>query len=180
MSAVEKTEEIPYTSITIQGLLFDVKQPYSEGHVLTAGEASQLNQVRAENIRNNFASTIRTAITTYREANKLGEDEEVPLDQLDKDDLDDKLAEYDATYVMGIRGGPTGPRTPTDPIMREAYRIAQEKVKTALKKKNVTISSVSKEKMDEYIKGVIAKYADIMEEAKRRVNAGAEITLADL
>jgi|SRR5215471_10132145 len=180
MSEQTVNDEVVYGSMTIQGLQFDIKTPYKEGHVLTAGEASQLNQVRMENIRNNFASTIRNAAAEYRKANNLKDEDEVPVDQLDKDDLDEKLAEYDNSYVMGLRGGPTGPRTPQDPIMREAHRIALEKVKTALKKKNVTISSVSKEKMEEYITGVIAKYPDIMEEAKRRVSAGAEITLADL
>jgi hypothetical protein len=180
MSAVEKQEEIPYTQLTIQGLAFEVSQPYSVGHTLTAGEASQLNQVRAENIRNNFASTIRAAIEAYRKANSLPEDAEIAVSDLDKDELDDKLSKYDEEYVMGVRGGPSGPRLPVDPVMREAFRIGLEKVKAALKKKNISISSVPKEKMDEYIKGVIAKYPEIIEEAKRRVNAGAEITLADL
>jgi len=175
-----QVNDVAYGSMTIQGLQFDIKTPYKEGHMITAGEASQLNQVRMENIRNNFASVVRNAVQDYRKANGLDEEAEVPLDQLDKDDLDEKLSQYDDSYIMGVRGGPTGPRTPQDPVLREANRIAMEKVKVALKKKNIAISSVSKESMDKYITGVLGKYPDIMNEAKRRVNAVAEVTLADL
>jgi hypothetical protein len=182
MSAVEQTPEadVSYTQLTIQGLAFEISQPYSVGHVLTIGEASQLNQVRAENIRNNFASVVRGAIEAYRKANSLPDDAEVPLSELDKDELDAKLGKYDEEYVMGVRGGPSGPRIPVDPVQREAYRIGTDKVKMALKKKNISLNSVPKEKFDEYVKGVVNKYPEILEEARRRVNAGAEITLADL
>ena len=176
----EVINDVPVSQITIQGLPFEVSQPYKEGHPITAGEASQLNQVRAENIRNNFAGTIKAAIDAYRKANSLAEDADVPVTNLDKDDLDDRLAKYDDEYVMGVRGGPSGPRLPVDPVQREAWRKALEKVKLALKKKNIAISSVPKEKMDDYVTGVLAKYPEITEEARRYVNAGAEITLADL
>ncbi len=45
--------------ITIQGANFNAPQPYDEGHVLTVNEASALNQVFAENLRNNFAARIK-------------------------------------------------------------------------------------------------------------------------
>jgi hypothetical protein len=70
----------------------------------------------------------------------------------------------------------TVPRTPTDRrVDREARRVALEKVKRALKRKGVAISSVPKDKMNNFIKSAIAKYPDIMDEARRRVNAGGEI-----
>jgi len=172
--------DTPYTTITIQGLQFEVQQPYSAGHTLTDGEASQLNQVRAENIRNNFAGSIKAAIEAYRKANDLSDDDEVAPADLDKDELDEKLAKYDDEYIMGVRGGPSGPRTPVDPIQREANRIALEKVKIALKKKGITIDSVPKEKMAQFVEGVKAKYPDVMEEARRRVSAAAAIALDTL
>src|SRR6516162_3885340 len=78
-----QVNDVAYGSMTIQGLQFDIKTPYKEGHMITAGEASQLNQVRMENIRNNFASVVRNAVQDYRKANGLDEEAEVPLDQLD-------------------------------------------------------------------------------------------------
>ena len=176
----QTTNDVPYTNLTIQGLQFEVAQPYKAGHLLTEGEASQLNQVRAENIRNNFAGEIRRAVEAHRKANSLPDEAEVAVTDLDKDELDDKLASYDDSYIMGVRGGPSGPRTPVDPIQREAFRIAQEKVKVALKKKGITLDSVSKDKMLEFVKGVIGKYPEIMEEAKRRVSSAASIALDSL
>src|SRR5260370_3101350 len=119
MTDTTVTTEVPYPPLTIQGLQFEVAQPYKAGHMLSEGEASQLNQVSAENIRNNFAGTIRTAIEAHRKANSLAEDAEIAVTDLDKDDLDEKLAKYDEDYVMGVRGGPSGPRTPVDPVQRE-------------------------------------------------------------
>jgi len=174
------TNEVNYTAITIQGLQFEVAQPYAAGHVLTEGEASQLNQVRAENIRNNFAAQIKAAIEAHRKANSLPDDAEVAVTDLDKDTLDEKLAKYDEDYEMGLRGGPSGPRTPVDPVMREAHRIALEKVKVALKKKGITLDSVPKEKMAQFVTGTIAKYPAILEEARRRVSAAADVVLDSL
>jgi hypothetical protein len=42
-------------SITILGLRFNVRSPYSAGHFCTNGEARALNQKRLENIRNHLA-----------------------------------------------------------------------------------------------------------------------------
>ena len=42
-------------SITILGFRFDVRAPYSAGHVCTKGEARALNQKRMESIRNHLA-----------------------------------------------------------------------------------------------------------------------------
>jgi len=180
MTNIEGATEADFASVTIQGIQFELSMPYKPGHVLTPGEASQLNQVRFENIRNNFASTVRKAAEEYRKANNLPEDSEVPPNELDTEDLQEKLSAYEQDYEMGVRSGPTGPRSTKDPIIREAERISLEKVKSALKKKGVSINSVPKEKMQEFVSGVIAKYPEIMEEAKRRVSVGANIALESL
>jgi hypothetical protein len=53
-AAVEATNDV--REITIAGAVFQVPIKYREGHVLTAGEASALNQTFRENVRNNLAS----------------------------------------------------------------------------------------------------------------------------
>ena len=58
-------------TITIQGESFSVDMPYSEGHVCTSTQAGALNQTRAENLRNNFASSVKKAAAAADEA---GED----------------------------------------------------------------------------------------------------------
>ena len=47
--------------ITIAGQTFAVLQPYAEGHTITEAEAKALNQVRAENVRNNMAGKVKAA-----------------------------------------------------------------------------------------------------------------------
>jgi hypothetical protein len=47
--------------VTIAGEVFKIDTPYTEGHTCTAGEASALNQVRHENLRNNFAKKVKDA-----------------------------------------------------------------------------------------------------------------------
>jgi hypothetical protein len=168
-------------TITIQGLEFSVDYPYSSGSIdLTPGEASALNQTRAENLRNNFATQIKGMIEEYREANKLPEDQEIASSVLDKDTLDKEFADYAAKYEFGVRQLGGGGRIPMDPVEREAWKIAETKVKEALKASNVKLTSVSKEKMSELIEAVIAKYGDITEEAKRRVAASQAIVIEDL
>jgi hypothetical protein len=167
-------------SITIQGLEFNVDYPYSAGEIdLTAGEASALNQTRAENLRNNFAARIKTMIEEYRETNKLPDDEEIASSVLDKDALDKEFADYADKYEFGVRQLGGG-RVPMDPVEREAWKISELKVREALKASNVKLTSVSKEKMSELIEAVIAKYPDITEEAKRRVSAVGAIVIEDL
>lgn len=166
-------------SITIQGLEFEAPQPFAEGHVLTAGQASALNQTFAENLRNNFAPNVKKAMAEYRKTNGLAEDAEVAVTSLDHDALQAEFDKYADEYEFGVRRA-GGLRTPTDPVAREAHRIAQERVKAALNKNNVKLSSVSKEKMGELITKLIAKDPAINEEAKRRVSAIADIALESI
>jgi hypothetical protein len=169
------------TEITIQGLPFSVDLPYKAGAVtLSEGEANALNQTRAENLRNNFAPKVRKAIEEYRKTNNLAENAEVPVTALDHDALIAEFEAYAKDYEFSTRAGGGGSRVPTDPVGREAYRIAWDKIKVALTKQNIKIDSVSKEKKDELIKAAIAKYPAITEEAKRRVDSAADIALDDL
>lgn len=175
------TESTPFTEITVQGLTFSVPQPYAAGQIeLTEGEASQLNQVLGENLRNNFAAKIRSKVEAYKKANNMAEDQEVGADVLDKEELDREFEEYSREYEFGVRQASAGPRAPADPVGKEAFRIAWTKIKAALQAKNIKLDSVSKEKKDELIKALLAKNPAIREEAERRVNATAEIALADV
>ena len=106
-------------SVTIAGKQFTLSVPYAEGHTLTAGEASQLNQVRHENIRNNLAKFIRENTT------------------LSDEELQAKVAETDAAYVMGVRQA-AGPGASRDPIAVEARSIARTAIKAKLKAANIT------------------------------------------
>lgn len=173
-------EDTPYGELTIAGLTFQVPRPYKQGDILTEGEASQLNQVFSENLRNNFAAKIRSKIDEYKKASGLSEDQEVGADVLDKDTLDAEFEEYAEKYEFGVRAASGGPRAPSDPIGREAVRIAWERIKAALKKKNYQLDSISKEQKAKLIADALARYPNIREEAERRVNASADIVLDEV
>lgn len=177
---MQVSESTPYADITVQGLTFSAPQPYAAGHQLTEGEASQLNQVLAENLRNNFAVKIRAKVAAHKKANNIPDEEDVGADVLDKDELDNEFETYFGEYEFGVRQASAGPRAPADPVGKEAFRIAWAKIKAALQTKNIKLDSVSKEKKDELIKSLLAKNPAIREEAERRVSATADIALADV
>ena len=87
-------------SITILGLRFNVRWPYSAGHVCTKGEARALNQKRLESIRNHLAVKDRA------------------LTQADVD-------AYASSFVFGERSA----RRTNDPVEAEALELARRLVR---------------------------------------------------
>lgn len=154
----------PRSEITIAGLALSVPAPFVEGHVLRSNEASVLNQTYAENIRNNFASAVRAA---QEEAKKNGQ-------TFDPSSLQAKLDEYINSYDFGIRKG-GGAHVVLDPVEREARKLAQDRVKAALKKKGINLKDVAKEKLEELVTGVLEKYPVLREQAQRVVALKREI-----
>src|SRR5690348_10036589 len=82
--------------ITVGGQQFEINQPYEEGHTLTAVEARVLNQVRSENIGNNFRKIVKEA---GDDAQKLQE-------------VAQKVVDYDSKYNFAMGGTA---REPVDP-----------------------------------------------------------------
>lgn len=103
--------------VTVAGKIFTMPAPYEEGHTLTAGEASQLNQVFHENIRNNFAKKVK-------EADEAG--------KFDAADFQSQIDKYANEYEMGGRRA-TGPRAPADPVAKEALRLARSAIEAQLR-----------------------------------------------
>lgn len=154
----------PKSAITIVGLQFEVPAPFVEGHVLRANEAAVLNQTYAENIRNNFASAIKAA---QEEAKKNGT-------AFDPSSLQSKLDEYVNSYDFGVRKG-GGAHVVLDPIEREARKLAQDRVKAALKKKGINLKDVDKEKLETLVTQVLDKYPVLREQAQKVVALKQEI-----
>lgn len=184
---VASTDQTPRASLTIQGMEFSYPTPYKPGpYELSEGEASTLNQVLGENLRNNFAAKIKAKkeqlVEAYRKQNGLGEDAPVEIgnDALDKNELDTEFAQYAADYEFGVRAQGTGPRVPVDPIEREAFNMAKTVIRNALKDKNIKISSVTDEQMEGLIKSLLDRQPQIREEAKRRVDATSSMAAGDL
>jgi hypothetical protein len=131
--------------VTIQGQLFDLDDPYTEGHTCSTMEAKALNQTRAENIRNNFASNVK----------KLqGEAESLTDAQVKQ--LQSELDEYAKSYEFSVGAGRS-----TDPVEKEAKRIATELLDGLIAKKGTSkakyIEANGKEKYDALLSQVMEK-----------------------
>lgn len=128
------TAETPRTARKIGGkneggteVSFDVQvpQPYVAGeHTLTDGEASALNQIVAENLSNNLRAKL-IAGQTDAEGKVTGPHTADSAQAL----VDSYLAEYE----LGVRRAGSGERQVTDPVEREARKIARARAVNLVK-----------------------------------------------
>lgn len=153
--------------ITIQGVTFAATQPYAEGHVVTEAEAKALNQVRAENLRNNFASKVKAA---------KGDAESLTDAQIAE--LSAEFAEYDASYVFTLASVGGGKRE-TDPVAVEARRLAKAAIAAMLSDKGRKLKDIDKDKLDAAI-ATLADSERIQKLAKKAVEDRRKAAEADL
>ena len=143
-------------SLMIQGVNFTVADPYAEGHKCTAMEAKALNQTRAENLRNNFASKVKAA---------KGEDGSINDKQVAA--LQSELDDYAKAYVFSVGVG-----SRLDPVQKEAKQLAVTLVDGAIAKKGTSkaayIEANGKDKYDELVAGVMER-DDVVKEAQKIV-----------
>lgn len=157
-------------SLTIQGLVFPLPRPlpYAEGHVLNANEATALNQTWLENIRNNQAGAVKKAMEGLPEGQALPEEKMAELLA--------KFNDYANTYTFAQRSI----RTPLDPVGTEARKIAKAQLTAALRAQNIDLKTLPEGKMDELISGILAKYPEVTEEARRRIHAQQNVSASIL
>lgn len=160
--------------ITIAGQTFPVSQPYLAGHAITEAEAKALNQVRAENVRNNTASKVKAAVEgTAKEGEPTA------------DTIAAYVAEYDAAYVFTL-ASVGGGRKSSDPTEVEALKIARTMFADWAAGKKLTVKAIKEKIGDEAYDAKIAEMAerdDVVKEAKRRVKArqaAAEDAIGDI
>lgn len=156
---MELTKDTPTHEITIKGVQLIVPAPFAEGHVLRANEASVLNQTLAENLRNNFAGTVKSAI-----------EQAGSIEQLDLKDLQKQLNVYVGEYDFGVRrSGGGGPKL--EPRVRIARDIAKEKIKEAIRGKGLKVSAYSAEDINSKALELVEKDSFYLAEADRRLKA---------
>lgn len=141
--------------ITIAGSPFNVPVRYSEGHELTSGEASALNQTYHENIRNNLAKKAKEGTLTQEEVDAYAND-----------------------YQFGVRTAGTG--VTRDPVMSEAMRIAKKQLGEMLRKSGKKIGDYEVSAINDAAKKLLDKTPEIMELAKQRVAEQQSLAQADL
>jgi hypothetical protein len=150
--------------ITINGVEFQLEVPYSEGHILSAAEASQLNQVYLENVGNNFRSRVKELL-------EAGSASDAIQAELDK---------YADTYEFGSRRVGSGTKRVADPVMREMRAMAKTKLVAFVKEKQgVSWNDLSADEREALLKRYIEKNdAALRPIAERRVADAKEV--ADL
>jgi hypothetical protein len=144
----------------INGVSFEISQPYAEGHACTAAEAKALNQTRAENIGNN----LRAKLKEMAEADS-GEA-----------DMQAVVAAFDAEYVFTLTRVSAARKL--DPVEREAIKIAKELLKAHLaesgRKLTVAPEGLSEEDWEEKIEAELDRLSNleaVVKEAKKNVAA---------
>jgi len=157
-------------AVTVAGKTFNMPLIFAEGQevTLTEGQASQFNQVFHENIRNNFAKKVK-------DAEEKG--------SFDLAAFQAQIDAYANEYEFGTRKS-SGPRTPSDPVAKEALKIATDAVhnhiKTAMGKKP---SDFKAESIKTLAQKLLESRPDITEKAKAIVaerQIGADQSLADI
>jgi len=163
------TSEAPMSEITIQGAVLTVPAPFKEGHVLRPNEAGVLNQTYAENIRNNFAATVKKAVVEAAAAET----------DVDLGALQTGLVKYIEGYDFGVRQGGGG-RSVVDPVRGEAFRLAAERVKAALKKAGHNLKDVGAKKVGELAAAALEKYPQLREQAEAIVKIKSSVAVESL
>ena len=154
-------KDTPTGAFKIQEKIFQIPKPFNEGHVCTTSEAGVLNQILAENTRNNWATRVKK------------ETEKATFDQTK---MQAEIDEYLENYEFGARRG----RGPSDPIEREALNMAKEIVRGALREKGFKLADVSVEDINRLAEEAVAANPDIMKEAKRRVDQRTKLGVGEL
>ena len=128
--------DTPRRQVQIASETYSVPEPFNAGHTCTENEAAALNQLLAENVRNNFAGKVK----------KAQEDNQPAPDQ-------STLDEYVASYEFGVRTGGGG-RT-LDPVEKEMRDIAAAKVKEAMKAAGIKLSDVPTKTLNEKVEATV-------------------------
>ncbi len=146
--------------LIVSGLEFDLPTTYSEGHKCTAAEATELEALRRSRIASNFTKQIEKELS----ANGGGHGTDLP--DFVKLRLGHEFATYSREYVLGAKS--------SDPIVREAQRLAGDLAAEELRKRGKKRSDVD----DATWKAAVARLAAspaVLAEARTRVEASRKI-----
>ena len=178
----DETAAAPTTAstdeITIAGQVFSVPVRYAAGHVLTEGEASALNQTYHENLRNNFAKTVKDARVVPANAETGAEASTKELTESDVAALQSELDTYAAQYEFGVRTAST--RVPADPVAREAINIAKEVIRAKLRETKQTATAEQVAELANKLVERDGKYHELAQQRVDAMKAIADASLGDL
>lgn len=142
--------DTPRRDVTIAGTVFQIPAPYVAGHPLTVGEASGMNQLLSENIRNNMQKTVADAIT----AGKTQADIQADIDK------------YVSEYEFGVRSS----RGPVDPVASEARKIVLKALADYFKGKGEDFSKFDAERKESLIATALERNPSVLADARKIVD----------
>lgn len=121
---MEFSADTPTRKRKISEIEITLPQPYKAGaYTLSEGEASALNQTIAENVSNNLRKKFDDGIET---GEKDGEGKPVFRDYT-PEEAQAAVDAYLKDYEIGVRRSGSGEPRVTDPVEREARKIARQK-----------------------------------------------------
>jgi hypothetical protein len=175
---MDVTSETPRTNRSVAGFSLSVPLPYVTGHVVTAGEASILNQTLGENLSNNLRAKLQAGSSKDGKLKTKDTAEVPPTVPFTQAEAQAIVDEYVATYNPGVRGEGkgSGPRI-TDPVERQARALAKAKaeqmiVSKGLKKADLDFTAI--------IEHIFTNNRDmLMKEAAKLVAAQNKIAVSD-
>jgi L-2-hydroxyglutarate oxidase LhgO len=144
-----------------------VQQPYEAGQVLSELEAEKLNHLLADNIRTSLNAKIKRIAETAPET--------LPS-------LSGEFQTFADSYSFSVKRERAAS---VDPVTRESHKIAKEKIFAAIRAKGGTPQNYKADEIASLIAKVMSspKGAEILDEAKRRIDAARKIasdTLDDI
>lgn len=145
------------STVIINSLRFELPDVYAPGHVCDAGEARALNQVRRENIRNNFAPRVKAARTA-------GLDETIVREMFD---------EYAANYSFTAN---FRERNPADRIEAQCRKLALEVARAAARTKGQNFDDFDPDQQEIAISMLIRERPALREEAAARIRRLDELS----
>lgn len=168
--------------LTIQGVDFEIDSPYVEGYQLKQNEASAMNQLLAENVRNNMATTVRNAklkaagwsdeqIKSAKVEQMTPVSDTTTLDDDQITELQETITEYVSGYQFGVRTGRA--RSPFEKAVED---IVTEMLDKALKANGFSPSKMQKEDRAKYD----ALYTRVLDANREEVEQAAQARLDSL
>lgn len=145
--------------ITIAGVDFTISAPYAAGMTMTDAEAAALNQVRAENIGNNFRKTINDAKQKNEDGSEYITEEAMAT-------LNAALAAKDSEYVFNMASARVSKVTMT-PVEKESISIAKAILSGLLANAGKTLKEYGKENADAKIAEIAASDLVVKQATKR-------------
>ncbi len=141
--------------IRINGYTFELTSPYAEGSVLTSGEAKAFNNLRAENIQNNFRSKVNEAVSGLPTGELLSASALAELQA--------GLSAYDLAYKFNEKQA----RSRVGDIEAEARAIARERTLAQAAQDGLTLT----EAILAQVVSEMEKIPSVLDEARLRVQA---------